>query len=298
MKKFVRYFSIVLASIFFMVFLSHNSVDAIYDGNKNVIGVFVDKEQVTVTIKYQRGFDAVETAKYYWCRVEKESLPPETLAACTSSKEPAKYTVVNYVEASNKSELDFIAKGSANNVDDEITTHVFTVTKKESDSLEGDYILNNLNALTNGSQESTKYVLFVQASFCAVRNFDAEGNVSGCQYYDDAKFVKVDIDLMDLKNGDRLDKVSTGDEDLDNMFQKISDIVYAVVIPIIWIVLGLFLVVKGSILGVQIVKSADEPQVRQEKIGSLKWLIIGVAISAAAAGFVKVIIGFFSGVFK
>ena len=37
-------------------------------------------------------------------------------------------------------------------------------------------------------------------------------------------------------------------------------------------------IVKGALLGVQIVKAADEPQVRQEKIGSLKWLVIGCCL--------------------
>ena len=64
---------------------------------------------------------------------------------------------------------------------------------------------------------------------------------------------------------------------------------------IIYIVLAAFLVVKGAILGMQIVKAADEPQVRQEKIGSLKWLVIGVAIAALASGGVQFLTGFISG---
>ena len=59
---------------------------------------------------------------------------------------------------------------------------------------------------------------------------------------------------------------------------KIADIANLIV-KIIYVVLAAFLIVKGAILGMQIVKAADEPQVRQEKIGSLKWLVIGVAIA-------------------
>ena len=53
--------------------------------------------------------------------------------------------------------------------------------------------------------------------------------------------------------------------------------------------LGLFLVVKGAILGMQIVKAADEPQVRQEKIGSLKWLVIVVAIAYGVTGIANIV---------
>lgn len=55
------------------------------------------------------------------------------------------------------------------------------------------------------------------------------------------------------------------------------------ILTCIYIVLGIFLVVKGALLGMQIVKAADEPQVRQEKIGSLKWLVIGIAIAYGVA---------------
>ena len=70
------------------------------------------------------------------------------------------------------------------------------------------------------------------------------------------------------------------------------------ILGIIYVVLGLFLVVKGALLGVQIVKAADEPQVRQEKIGSLKWLVIGVAIAYAVTIVADVAIGYFADLSK
>ena len=75
----------------------------------------------------------------------------------------------------------------------------------------------------------------------------------------------------------------TGDNTsgISDALETVKGIVNNVVLPIIYAVLGLFLVVKGALLGVQIVKAADEPQVRQEKIGSLKWLVIGIAIAFA-----------------
>ena len=83
-----------------------------------------------------------------------------------------------------------------------------------------------------------------------------------------------------------------------NLMNKISDIVDDYVLPIIWSLLGLLLIIKGTMLGVQIVKSADEPQVRQEKIHSMKWLVIGVAIAASASAVVKVLLNFFERAFE
>lgn len=70
-----------------------------------------------------------------------------------------------------------------------------------------------------------------------------------------------------------------GDEGLNEILNKILGIVNDTLMPIIWIGLGLFLTIKGAMIGTQIVKAADEPQVRQEKIGSLKYLIIGIFIA-------------------
>lgn len=81
--------------------------------------------------------------------------------------------------------------------------------------------------------------------------------------------------------------LGTNDE-LAKAMVKLGDIV-GILMTIIYIVLGLFLVIKGAILGFQIVKAADEPQVRQEKIGSLKWLVIGVAIGYGVAGVAHII---------
>ncbi len=49
---------------------------------------------------------------------------------------------------------------------------------------------------------------------------------------------------------------------------------------IIWSLLGGILLLRGSYLGVEIVKHADEPDVRKEKIGHLKHLLIGIAAIA------------------
>ena len=90
-------------------------------------------------------------------------------------------------------------------------------------------------------------------------------------------------------------EVATDNEGINNAWATIEKIVDDTVIPLIYAAIGLFLVVKGAILGMQIVKAADEPQVRQEKIGSLKWLVIGVAIAFGVVFLADTLMGYFQG---
>ena len=85
-----------------------------------------------------------------------------------------------------------------------------------------------------------------------------------------------------------------GNETTSKIYDILHNVVDGTLMPIIYIVLGLFLVVKGAILGMQIVKAADEPQVRQEKIGALKWLVIGVAIAYGVTVAADIVIGYFA----
>ena len=87
---------------------------------------------------------------------------------------------------------------------------------------------------------------------------------------------------------------SIADSGINEALTIVKDVVNTLML-VIYVVLGLFLVVKGALLGMQIVKAADEPQVRQEKIGALKWLVIGVAIAYGVAGLVDILTGYFLG---
>jgi len=87
----------------------------------------------------------------------------------------------------------------------------------------------------------------------------------------------------------------TGNEDLDRQIEAILKIVDDTLMPIIYVGLGALLTIKGAMLGTQIVKAADEPQVRQEKINSLKYLVIGVAIAFGVAFVAQTLINYFRG---
>lgn len=90
----------------------------------------------------------------------------------------------------------------------------------------------------------------------------------------------------------------TSDAGINSVLEKITGVVKDVLMPIIYAGLGLFLIIKGAILGTQIVKAADEPQVRQEKINSLKYLVIGVAIAFGVAIVADVLLRYFNGMLQ
>jgi len=288
MKKSLKYFSFLLFCSLFMMFVSFSKVDANYDANVNKAYIQVNKNSgVTITVKYQRGFGK-DSATYYWC--EKNS-PTQVI---TSSSQCASVvpsgSTVNYVQQGGDVSASYIAQGSASSADSNLTTKTFTIPKINDPFLKETLPANHY------------YAIVVSSSFCAVRIASGSGTYTGCHFWDN-QTTFLDVSVNDLINGYTIGATGTAVDDIEDnnvrtLMDKIHDVVHGTVMPIIWVVLGLFLVVKGSLLGVQIVKSADEPQVRQEKIGSLKWLVIGVGIAYASSFVVDLVIGFFKNVFR
>ena len=279
MKKMLKYLSIALFCSFFAFMFLSESVEANYDSSKNSVNIAVSKNGVKITVRYQRGINR-DYATYKWC---------QRTNANTESCSNDIGGSVNYIDIGGDYSSRYIAVGDPEYVDNNITTDNFVVPKEE------DPFLDNIEYKVD-----SHYSIVVNHYFCSIRE---EGNNS-CEYYDSENTQTVfNVSGNDLINGLSLGgtgEVTDGiaDEGLKDMMSKIYDIVHNTVMPIIWGILGLFLVVKGSLLGVQIVKSADEPQVRQEKVGSLKWLVIGVAIAYASSFLVDVVMGFFKDAFK
>ena len=291
MKKFLKCFSLFLAFIFALVAVSATPVSANYDRSKNKVAVEVgsrDKAisndstekivQLRVSVTYQRGFDK-GTAKYWICKGDAVNVT--SVNNCTEKIVDG----ANFVNEGDAS--DYISKASAKDSDNNPTTKHFLVdTEIKVDSTKRD----------------DTYVVFAVAYFCSVRALpNTNDDYSSCKYfYNSSNDEDKGMSKVEFKIGDILSKnISDIDDDgIKDAMNKIEEIVMYTVLPIIWAILGLFLVVKGALLGIQIVKAADEPQVRQEKIGSLKWLVIGVAIAYLASGAVYAVTGYFSGVFN
>lgn len=272
MKRVMKFFSLLLISAFVMAVFAAKPTRAIYDSSKNKVSVFVGtitedtvkKVNVQIIIDYQRGFDAASSSLGY--KVCEKKTNDELLTYenyCTDPFFPIT------VEVSDK---------EANSADQYPTskTYNFKIDHIPVDS----------------TNREAQYVVFVRVAFCSFRS---EGNVA-CQYYsEDIGYARRDFKIADILTTN-IDDIEN--EELESVMEKITGLVYGTVMPIIYIVLTLFLIIKGAILGVQIVKAADEPQLRQEKIGSLKWLIIGCGIAYAASALVTVLTGFFSGAFN
>ena len=292
MKRLIKYFSIVLFSAFFMFLVASDPASAAYDQSKNNTWVSVTKSEIKITVQYQRGFYQ-DFAVYRWFNVN-----PITGELTTEiSVDNATNYEVNYVNAGGDPNLSYIALGDASHADNNLTTYTFTVPAQSSDFPDGDKVLGNLSTYTN----SEKIALVVDTYYCVVRNV-INGEVQpSCQYSDNnhpGKKKTVVIDVSDMIEGSGFGNTDIEDANIEGLMTKIKKIVNNTIMPILWVVLGLFLIVKGTLIGVQIVKAADEPQVRQEKVGSLKWLVIGVAIAYASTFVVKVVIGFFENTFK
>lgn len=141
--------------------------------------------------------------------------------------------------------------------------------------------------------KSKEYGIKVEAYFGTGKGYTGTESLSGSPTISSVQIADTgDKYINGTANSD------IGDKDLNKMMDKLVNIVNTAVLPILYIALGLLLVIKGAILGVQIVKNADHPEIRMEKVHSLKWLVIGVGIAYAASALVGVLTGYFEGVFK
>lgn len=289
MKKIIKYFSLILFCSFFMFLISNNKINAVYESSKNKVNISVSRTEVKITVVYQRGLAVGDDfSRYLWCSMDSEySEVSDKQCAIVGG-----WAAVNYVEKSGNSHLTLISQSEPSYSDVHLTEYTFVVPK------------NSDPFLKNTIAKNQYYTLIVVHNFCAVRKKDAYGNYSGCSVYDTENiYTKLKVSTNDLLNGKVVGGAGTATDEIEDdgmktLMDKVYDIVHGTVMPIIWAVLGLFLLIKGSLLGVQIVKSADEPQVRQEKVGALKWLVIGVAIAYASSFLVDIVIGFFSNAFK
>jgi hypothetical protein len=248
-----------------------------------------NKLMLQIDVKYTRGFDG-PTAKYLIC--EKGS-PTNEITSVDHCDESGNKIIS---ESDDGGWVSFVP-GSENTISAQLTG-----TAADEKPTTKSYTIDTGKEITSDNKE-TYYVVLVKTFYCTKRVLDSDGQYKGggCQYWHDPYSTgDSPISKIEFKLGDLLDRNITNieNEELSELMDVIQNIVMAIIMPVIYGVLGLFLVIKGAILGFQIVKAADEPQTRQEKIGSLKWLIIGVAIAYAASGLVHVVMGVVSGAFN
>ena len=290
MKKFIKYFTMFFASLLFMFALNSNDVDAVtgnFDTSKNNVSLSVYTDGIEnnlylkVVVKATRGFGSA-TAQYLVCKL------PEGVTTYDATNPGSTCPGASWASYMTGGDMTtFNTKENGALADANPITRV--------------YLVDTGIDITSTERESN-YVVFVRTTFCAVRSVNTQTGLydgGGCMYWHVPDGGSTFANVM-FKGADVRDTELTEieDEELRSMMEKVSDIVMDIVMPLLYAVISIFFVVKGAILGFQIVKAADEPQVRQEKIGALKWLVIGVAVAYAATGLVHVVTGVVSGAFN
>ena len=79
----------------------------------------------------------------------------------------------------------------------------------------------------------------------------------------------------------------------DTVEELFSMKIWPIVSDVLWIlvaVLAVIAVIKGVTTAMAVMKAADEPQVRQEKIGAFKYLAIGLGIAIVIISLANIIV--------
>ena len=123
MMKTIKHLSVVFVSIFFMLLLNTKSVGAVYDRSKNNTDIYVSKNSVKITVRYQRGFDK-DWSSYKWCDVTSFNELPETFTASQCIPVADTNNAIKFVEVGGNYFLSYIAKGDASYADNNITSWI------------------------------------------------------------------------------------------------------------------------------------------------------------------------------
>ena len=240
----------LIASFLFASVFECQKVDAIYyNSNDNKLlsyDVSRKNNKVSLSVQYQNGIVGLAT---YIC--------DKNVATADNCKKNyiTKYTVP-WVNASSPQINQY----------DEIG--VYNVTYESH--TDGKPLSSYNDTIDAEGKSVSTYRIAVYAQFCVVATNDRKS----C-YNAEPEARVISFEMFDL------DQTFTNSSEVNETLAKGLNIVNNVFIPILWIALGVFLIVKGILLGMDIVKSADEPDVRKKKIGGLVWLIIGVFIGYA-----------------
>lgn len=141
----------------------------------------------------------------------------------------------------------------------------------------GDYVDSSY---TDG-QVKNNYHVVMTASFCAVRS----DNSQECKAWDEG--VVIFSDDITIATG------LTSSGELNRSIARILTFINDYMLPVLWLVLVVFLIVKGILLGIDIVKASDEAEVRRKKVSGLVWLFIGVFAALAITVGASIVMGFF-----
>ena len=273
MKKRKEIFRIVsiFASFIFFFLLSTTNVDAIYNVELNkVTGYKVDKNNdvVTVSFQYQYGIKDIQV---FICDAGTGSQNCAPTAAGGTPTYDAQRAIKSiFIDEGSKA-------GYVNSYND-LTSASYNYYTPLSGGLALSEYTDKYD--DKGKIDNT-YRIAVKASFCTTRNAVKDTCLSW------SKHSIVLLDEFNIHTG------LTNSPVLNNTISRVLNITHSIVIPVLWLLLGALLIIRGVILAVQIVKSSDEPEVRKAKINGVIWLVAGVAIGYAVTISARVVMEMF-----
>ena len=270
--KLISKFMLLIASVVVMVFSTSQSVDAFYNAeNDKITGYKVDRpdNKLTISVQYQLGLNDLVV---YVC--------PKTTTEQTCMENPtSKFidsTLSKTIDRDGKDvDLFVINKGNG----DEVLTH----TMEFNSATVGKQLDEYQDEIDSTGKVDATYTIMATALFCEVRTAQHDG----CNTWSEVRTI--------VNEQFSLNKGLTSSGDLNKSLVKFLNITNNIIIPVLWLVLAVLLIVRGILLGIDIVKLADEPEARKNKINGLVWLIIGVVAGYAitiAASFVMSSLGF------
>ena len=116
----------------------------------------------------------------------------------------------------------------------------------------------------------------------------------------DAQRQQVSNEYVELKNNDATPKntlyIQIDNSKMEGGSSEIEDLVYDTIIPVLITILFIAAGVSIAILGYKIVKSADEPQERKDKIVKLRNILIGIAIALILLFAANPLVNFIKGI--
>ena len=158
------------------------------------------------------------------------------------------------------------------------------LSQAENQSFVGNEVVEfDLNPLlVRDSENSVKYSIQANATFNAVEGL---GNES---------IATLSASVVVKPNGsESTEGVDNGDKFMSSTYNVIA-FLNAWIIPGVYVLLGITLIIKGILLAVDIVKYADNSDVRSEKIRAFVYMFIGVVCVAI----INSCAGIFTGLFR
>lgn len=251
--KKIRSIMCLFATFIFVVVFSCSNVKAAYydpslNGvNENSIEVSRRNGTLKFTINYQNGISGVEA---YIC---------ESTNKCMTTGYKTKFVDL---------EIDTIEEALIN-PSEQVVSYDAEFSDPYDDHGKSERLESYVDKHNAEGKIDNRYHLYIKANFCITRLEDK----SGCLTWDKNAYIyHVEFDL---------ESGITSDGTLNETLEKFLTIVNNYVIPIMWVAMGVLLIVRGIMLGMDIVKSADESEVRAKKISGLVWLFIGVGVGYA-----------------